>query len=120
MALDRGKLTNVVQVAAGTTVGIITCESNKKVYVKSIIAHHAGAGIATGTAQVYFCPTGVTSSYTNQIFDVDINAGETVLIEPSYPLVLGATGESVQVGSGNFVGLAATDINFIITGDKEA
>ena len=114
MALDRGKLTNVVQVAAGTTVGIITCDSNKKVYVKSIIAHHAGAGIATGTAQVYFCPTGVTSSVTNQIFDVDVYAGETVLLEPSYPLVLDATDESIQVGTGS------TIINFLITGDKEA
>ena len=114
MALDRGKLTNVVQVAAGTTVGIITCDSNKKVYVKSIIAHHAGAGIATGTAQVYFCPTGVTSSFTNQIFDVDVYAGETVLLEPSYPLVLDATDESIQVGTGS------TIINFLITGDKEA
>ena len=120
MALDRGKLTNVVQVAAGTTVGIITCESNKKVYVKSIIAHHAGAGIATGTAQVYFCPTGVTSSYTNQIFDIDVVAGETILLEPSYPLVLSATGESIQVGTGNISGAASTAINFIITGDKEA
>ena len=114
MALERGKLTNVVQVAAGNTVGIITCESNKKVYVKSIIAHAPYSGIATGTAQVYFCPAGVTSSYTNQIFDLDIAAGETVLIEPSYPLVLGATGESIQVGTGT------SDINFIITGDKEA
>ena len=114
MALDRGKLTNVVQVAAGTTVGIITCESNKKVYVKSIIAHHAGTGIASATAQVYFCPTGVTSSYTNRIFDLDISSGETVLVEPSYPLVLGATGESIQVGTGT------SEINFIITGDKEA
>ena len=114
MALDRGKLTNVVQVAAGTTVGIITCESNKKVYVKSIIAHHAGTGIASATAQVYFCPTGVTSSYTNRIFDLDISSGETVLVEPSYPLVLGATGESIQVGAGT------SEINFIITGDKEA
>ena len=39
MALERGKLSNVVQVAAGTTVGIITCASSKKVYIKSIICH---------------------------------------------------------------------------------
>ena len=39
MALERGKLSNVVQVAAGATVGIITVASSKKVYVKSIIAH---------------------------------------------------------------------------------
>jgi hypothetical protein len=120
MALERGKLSNVVQVAAGTTVGIITCASSKKVYIKSIICHAAGTGIGTATAQVYFCPTGISSASTNKIFDVDVQAGETVLIEPSYPLVLDTTGDSLQVGTGNFVGVAATHVNFIITGDKEA
>ena len=37
MALERGKLSDVVQVSAGTTVGIITVSSSKKVYVKSIM-----------------------------------------------------------------------------------
>jgi hypothetical protein len=72
MALERGKLSNVVQVAAGTTVGIITCASSKKVYIKSIICHAAGTGINTATAQVYFCPTGISSASTNKIFDVDV------------------------------------------------
>ena len=40
MALERGKLTNVVQVTAGTTVGIITVNSSKKVDVKSIGDSH--------------------------------------------------------------------------------
>ena len=120
MALERGKLSNVVQVAAGTTVGIITCASSKKVYIKSIICHAAGTGIGTATAQVYFCPTGISSASTNKIFDVDVASGETVLIEPSYPLVLDTTGDSLQVGTGNVVGVAATHVNFIITGDKEA
>lgn len=120
MALERGKLSNVVQVAAGTTVGIITCASSKKVYIKSIICHAAGTGINTATAQVYFCPTGISSASTNKIFDVDILSGETVLLEPSYPLVLDTTGDSLQVGTGNAVGLAATHVNFLITGDKEA
>ena len=74
MALDRGKLSNVVQVAAGDTVGIITCASSKKVYIKSIIAHAPGTGISTATAQVYFCPVGISSSSTNKIFDVDIQS----------------------------------------------
>ena len=120
MALERGKLSNVVQVAAGTTVGIITCASSKKVYVKSIVCHASGTGTTQATAQVYFCPTGISSASTNKIFDVDVASGETVLIEPSYPLVLDTTGDSLQVGTGNFVGLAATHVNFIITGDKEA
>jgi hypothetical protein len=120
MALERGKLSNVVQVAAGTTVGIITCASSKKVYIKSIICHAPGTGINTAKAQVYFCPTGISSASTNKIFDVDVLSGETVLIEPSYPLVLDTTGDSLQVGTGNVIGLAATHVNFIITGDKEA
>ena len=125
MALERGKLSNVVRVAAGTTVGIITCASSKKVYIKSIVCHAAGTGVGTATAQVYFVPNG--SAYTdatdgapnNQIFDVDILAGETVLIEPSYPLVLDTTGDILFVGTRNAIGLAATHVNFIITGDKE-
>ena len=48
-----------------------------KIYVKSIICHAAGTGINTGTAQVYYCPSGITSGPTNKIFDVDVNAGET-------------------------------------------
>ncbi len=123
MALERGKLSNVVQVAAGTTVGMITCASSKKVYVKSIIAHATGVGvgaIATATGQVYFVPNGSTAAKTNKIFDVDINSGETVLLEPSYPLVLDTSGDALFVGTGNIVGLAATHVNFIITGDKEA
>ncbi len=120
MALDRGKLTNEVRVAAGDTVSIITCASNKKVYIKSIIAHASGVGVATAAAQVYFCPVGVSSDATNKIFDIDVAAGETVLLEPSYPLVLDTTGDSLQVGTGNVTGLAATHVNFIITGDKEA
>ncbi len=120
MALERGKLSNVVQVAAGTTVGINTCASSKKVYIKSIICHAAGTGIANATGQVYFCPTGISSASTNKIFDVDIASGETVLLEPSYPLVLDTTGDSLQVGTGNYTGIAATHVNFIITGDKEA
>ena len=120
MALERGKLSNVVQVAAGTTVGIVTVASSKKVYIKSIIAHAAGVGVATATAQVYFCPVGVNSSRTNKIFDVDIQSGESILLEPSYPLVLDTTGDSLQVGTGNYTGVAATHVNFLITGDKEA
>ena len=112
MALERGKLTDVVQVAAGTTQSMITVASNKKVYVKSIICH--GPTSTNATAQVYFCPVGVSSASTNKIFDVDVNAGETVLLEPSYPLVLDATGDSIQVGAGT------STINFLITGDKEA
>ena len=121
MALERGKLSNVVRVAAGATVGIATCTSGKKVYIKSIIAHAAGGGsIGTATGQVYFTQAGVTTGPTTKIFDVDILSGETILLEPSYPIVLAENGDTLAVGTGNVTGLAATHVNFMITGDKEA
>ena len=120
MALERGKLSEVIQVGAGSTVGIITVASSKKVYVKSVIAHASGTGISTATGQIYFVPNGGTAGPANKIFDVDIIAGETVLFEPSYPLVLDTTGDSLRVGTGNVSGIAATHVNFMITGDKEA
>lgn len=115
MALTRGKLSNVVVVSAGSTVGIITVSASKKVYVKSIIAYapNATAGINTVTAQVYFVPNGGSANGTTRIFDVDVNIGETVLIEPSYPLVIDTTGDSIFVGAGT------STVNFLITGDKE-
>ncbi len=119
MALERGKLSNVVQVSGGSTVGIITCAASKKVYIKSIIAHASAIGVQTATAQVYFVPNGGSAASTNKIFDVDVNSGETILIEPSYPLVLDTTGDALFVGTGSVVGGAATHVNFIITGDKE-
>ena len=113
MALDRGKLSNVVVVSAASTVGIVTVASSKKVYVKSILAHAGTATTATG--QVYFVPNGGTSNDpNNRIFDVEVVAGATVLLEPSYPLVLDTTGDAI------FVGSKTGSLNFLITGDKEA
>jgi hypothetical protein len=126
MALNRGKLSDVHQVGAGVTVGIVTVVSNKKIYVKSIICHAAGTGIASATAQVYFVPNGTNYTDTTngapnkKIFDVDIQAGETVLLEPSYPIVLDATGDKLFVGTGNIAGVAATHVNFMVTGDEES
>ena len=123
MALERGKLTNVVAVSAGATVGIVTVASNKKVYIKSIVASCMGdigdmAGIQTGKAHVYFVPNNGGSAgdpaRSNQIFSIDLDVKETALLEPSYPLVLSATGDSIRVGAMH------TTINFLITGDKEA
>ena len=123
MALERGKLTNVVAVSAGAPVGIVTVASNKKVYIKSIVASCMGdigdmAGIQTGKAHVYFVPNNGGSAgdpaRSNQIFNIDLDVKETALLEPSYPLVLSATGDSIRVGAMH------TTINFLITGDKEA
>ena len=50
---------------------------------------------------------------------VTLSAGETVLLEPSYPIVLESTGDQLVVGTGNYTGIAATHINFMVNGDKE-
>ena len=112
MALERGRLSTVVQVSAGSTVGLVTVASNKKVYVKSIIAHGVGVGTQP-TAQVYYVPNGGSFNEDNRIFDVVLSAKETVLIEPSYPIVLTQTGDSLRVGAG------ISEVNFMIMGDKE-
>ena len=126
MALERGKLSNVQRVAAAATVGIITCASSKKVYIKSILCHYPGGGsINTAVAHVYVVPNGDafsdadTGTSVNRVFDVDVNSGETVLLEPAYPIVLDTTGDAIFVGTGN-VGTGATYCNFMISGDKEA
>ena len=126
MALERGKLSNVQRVAAAATVGIITCASSKKVYIKSILCHYPGGGaISTAAAHVYVVPNGDAFSdadagtSVNRVFDVDVNSGETVLLEPAYPIVLDTTGDAIFVGTGD-VGAGATYCNFMISGDKEA
>ena len=58
MALERGKLSNVVRVAAGATVGIATCTSGKKVYIKSIIAHASGVGFPGSSGTFWFAGGG--------------------------------------------------------------
>ena len=112
MALERGKLSDVVQVSAGTTQAMITVASSKKVYIKSIICHQPTTDASS--AQVYFIPNGGSMGPATKLFDVDVNAGETVLLEPSYPLVIDTTGDSIQVGAGS------STMNFLLTGDKES
>lgn len=113
MALTRGRLTDtVVNVSAGTTVGIVTVSNNKKIYVKSIIAHN-GISTTSVSAHIYYVPTGVTTSTNNRIFNVSIAQSETVFIEPSYPIVLTSTGDTLSIGA------TVGQVNIIINGDQE-
>jgi len=113
MALSRGRLTNnVVNVAAGTTVGIVTVANNKKVYVKSIIAHN-GISTTSINAHVYYIPSGGSVSFNTRMFNVSIAQSETVFIEPSYPIVLTTTGDQISIGS------TFGQLNVIVNGDVE-
>ena len=96
MAFTNGKLSDIVVVSAGSTSDIVTVASNKKVYVKSILCHAPGVGAAaSATAQVYIIPNGGSVGASTKIFDVDVNAGETVLLEPAYPIVFHITEDTV-------------------------
>ena len=110
MALERGRLSTVVQVSAGSTVGITTVTTIKK-YIKSIVVHDTGLG-GTRDTQVNYVENGQSVSIDNRIFHVSASNKETILIEPSYPIILTQTGDSIHVGS-------ATTTNILILGDKE-
>jgi hypothetical protein len=113
MALSRGRLTNqVVQVGSGTTVGIVTVSNSKKIYVKSITAHNT-SGVTTSFAQINYVPNGQVSGTTNRIFNISVDPNETILIEPSYPIVLTSTGDSLTAFS------SATTTNILMSGDQE-
>lgn len=114
MALSRGRLTDEVSVvAAGTTVGLCTVADNKKVYVKSIVAHN-DAHTDTVFAHVYYTPNGHSVSKDNRLFQVAIAQSETVYIEPAYPIVLEATGDKLSVGC------TFGSINVFVNGDRES
>lgn len=113
MALSRGRLTNgVVNVSAGTTVGIVTVANNKKVYIKSIIAHN-GISTTSINAHVYYIPNGGVVTNNTRLFNVSIAQSETVFIEPSYPIVLTSTGDQISIGS------TFGQLNVLVSGDVE-
>ena len=113
MALTRGRLSNVTEVSAGSTSAIVTVANNKKVYVQSIAIHDAAlAGLAC-TAHVDVVPNGGAVGDATRMFNVALTAKETVLIEPSYPIILEDTGDTLQVGA------HTGTINVLVNGDKE-
>ena len=112
MAFTNEKLSNVVQVTSGNTSTLATVSSSKKVYIRSIMAYDVNGSAAT--AYIYVVPNGGTAGTANKMFNIDLNTQETALIEPIYPIVLESTGDKISVGA------TGGNINFFITGDKEA
>jgi hypothetical protein len=102
----------VVNVSAGTTVGIVTVANNKKVYVKSIIVHN-GISTTSINAHVYYVPNGGSITPNTRLFNVSIAQSETVFIEPSYPIVLTTTGDTLSIGC------TFGQLNVIVSGDQE-
>ena len=117
MALTRGRLSNVTNISAGSTSAVVTVANNKKVYVKSIAIHDGSVGLSTVavacTAQVYVVPNSGAVSDATRMYEVIMTDKETILIEPSYPIVLEDTGDTIQVGS------HGGTLNVLVHGDKE-
>lgn len=113
MALSRGRLTdNVINVSDGSTVGILTVADNKKIYVKSMLAHNT-SGVTTATASIYYVPNGDSVGTNTRVFEISVDPEESIFIEPSYPIVLTNTGDGMSAKA------TSAQINFLFTGDKE-
>ena len=69
--LIHPKMGNPVKVAYGSTVGIVTCTGDKRIYIDGVYVH-AGYGAST-SAQIYIVPNGKTSdAEENRIIDESI------------------------------------------------
>ena len=120
MAVVYPKLCNPIKVAYGSTVGVITCVDDKKIYIDGVYAH-AGYGVST-SAQIYFVPNGgTTDSPDYRIVDESIaDRGSYTFQVYASPLVLENTGDALFVGTGDFesTGAGAT-CTFIVSGWRE-
>ena len=119
--LIHPKMSNPVKVAYGSTVGIITCTDNKRIFIDGVYAP-AGYGAST-SAQIYFVPNGGTEDSPDfRIADESIaNRGNYRFDVYASPLVLQNTGDALFVGAGDFesTGAGAT-CTFIISGFRES
>ena len=115
--LIHPKMGNPVKVAYGSTVGIVTCTGDKRIYIDGVYVH-AGYGAST-SAQLYFVPNGgTTDSPDYRIVDESIaDRGSYTFQVYASPLVLENTGDALFVGTGDFesTGAGAT-CTFMLSG----
>lgn len=119
--LIHPKMGNPVKVAYGSTVGIVTCTGDKRIYIDGVYVH-AGYGAST-SAQLYFVPNGgTTDSPDYRIVDESIaDRGSYTFQVYASPLVLENTGDALFVGTGDFesTGAGAT-CTFMLSGYRES
>ena len=119
--LIHPKMGNPVKVAYGSTVGIVTCTGDKRIYIDGVYVH-AGYGAST-SAQLYFVPNGgTTDSPDYRIVDESIaDRGSYTFQVYASPLVLENSGDALFVGTGDFesTGAGAT-CTFMLSGYRES
>ena len=119
--LIHPKMGNPVKVAYGSTVGIVTCTGDKRIYIDGVYVH-AGYGAST-SAQLYFVTNGgTTDSPDYRIVDESIaDRGSYTFQVYASPLVLENTGDALFVGTGDFESTGAGGTcTFMISGYRES
>ena len=119
--LIHPKMGNPVKVAYGSTVGIVTCTGDKRIYIDGVYVH-AGYGAST-SAQLYFVPNGgTTDSPDYRIVDESIaDRGSYTFQVYASPLVLENAGDALFVGTGDFESTGAGGTcTFMISGYRES
>ena len=119
--LIHPKMGNPVKVAYGSTVGIVTCTGDKRIYIDGVYVH-AGYGAST-SAQLYFVPNGgTTDSPDYRIVDESIaDRGSYTFQVYASPLVLENAGDALFVGTGDFESTGAGGpCTFMISGYRES
>ena len=129
MPLARLSIGDVVQVAAGQTVPILTVSNSEVTFIRTLIIHAASLESTTPDApvnvQIYVVPNnqgnvGVATA-GHRIARVNLAANDTFFVEPEYPIILDTNNDTLKVyneGTNN-AGASAATINVLAMGDRE-
>jgi hypothetical protein len=119
MALNRGNLGFSTQVGAGVTSAVYTVGSAQTAYIKSVLLYNLSVA-STQNVQIHVVSNNGgsvgTASSTTRIARIGITADDTFFFEPTYPITLTATNDTLQVYN---EGTTSNSINVLVLGDKE-
>jgi hypothetical protein len=121
MSLARASLSFPIQISAGTTSTVYSVSAGKTAYVRTIMIYNLtfSAG-TTQNVQVHMVKNVAgnvgTASTITRIARIGLNPDDTFFFEPAYPLVLNATGDSIQIYN---EGSISNPVNVVISGDRE-
>lgn len=109
MSLQRTSLTKVLQLAAAPA-AVYTLPAATKACLKGILLHNTGA--AAEHVVVHWVQPGASSAAANRILSVDLLAGETLIAEVPFALVITDEGEAICGAS-----TTAATVNICLLGD---
>jgi hypothetical protein len=118
MALQKVGLGTVTRVAIGSTVPVLTVDSTKTCYIRSVIVHNIDT-VNSSTIRIHVVPnsggSAGTASSINQLAQLSIQPTDTYFFELAYPITLSSNNDTIQVYNSS-----STDaVNVLVLGDKE-